>query len=233
MSIQDNQRYATVKRSAPNNITHAAVHNVSLPKVPVEVESADVIWQRRTDDQPPDHDAISTPASPHKSSRKNQRDSGRTFQKLSPNNICYFSDRYLAKEGEAEEVKRPIPVRRQNTDPLVSTPRSRAPSYDYTDDSDDDSDDTVHSDTTPSHAPHVQQGGANQPSVSGSKRSDFGDFYPDGEWGWIVVVGAFMMDLLCKGIHLASGSFLLFLRDSHEPGLWNKLDWGKITGHSF
>lgn len=38
------------------------------------------------------------------------------------------------------------------------------------------------------------------------KRTDFGDYYPDGGWGWIVCIGAAIVHFLIYGIHYAGGS---------------------------
>ncbi len=38
------------------------------------------------------------------------------------------------------------------------------------------------------------------------KRSDFGSYYPDGGWGWVVCGASFVIHFLSHGLHLAFGT---------------------------
>ena len=44
------------------------------------------------------------------------------------------------------------------------------------------------------------------------KRSDFGDYYPDGGWGWVVCGAMFIVQFLAHGIHLAAGTLTMDIR---------------------
>jgi hypothetical protein len=38
------------------------------------------------------------------------------------------------------------------------------------------------------------------------RRTDFGEYYPDGGWGWVVCGASFLVHFLCHGLHLAGGT---------------------------
>ena len=44
---------------------------------------------------------------------------------------------------------------------------------------------------------------------SEARRSDFGEYYPDGGWGWVITGGALVVNCICYGLHLAAGSVYL------------------------
>ena len=45
------------------------------------------------------------------------------------------------------------------------------------------------------------------------RRTDFGDYYPDGGWGWCVCGAAFIVHFVAHGIHLAFGSLMVEIID--------------------
>ena len=47
-----------------------------------------------------------------------------------------------------------------------------------------------------------------QPPPPIPRRTDFGDYYPDGGWGWVVAGAAFLVHFLSHGLHLAFGTML-------------------------
>ena len=50
------------------------------------------------------------------------------------------------------------------------------------------------------------------------RRADFGEYYPDGGWGWIVCGAAFTVHFLAHGLHLAFGTTLVEMVDTfHLP----------------
>ncbi|ELT99135.1 hypothetical protein CAPTEDRAFT_30414, partial [Capitella teleta] len=40
------------------------------------------------------------------------------------------------------------------------------------------------------------------------RRTDFGEYHPDGGWGWVVCGASFLMNFLCHGLHLSGGVVL-------------------------
>ena len=40
------------------------------------------------------------------------------------------------------------------------------------------------------------------------RRTDFGDHYPDGGWGWVVCGAMFVVHFLAHGLHLAAGTLI-------------------------
>ena len=50
------------------------------------------------------------------------------------------------------------------------------------------------------------------------KRSDFGDYYPDGGWGWVVCGAMFMVQFLAQGIHLAAGTLTMDIIAEFKTG---------------
>ena len=45
-------------------------------------------------------------------------------------------------------------------------------------------------------------------------RVDFGNFYPDGGWGWVILAAATLVHFLTGGIHLAYGSLFLRIQEN-------------------
>lgn len=43
-------------------------------------------------------------------------------------------------------------------------------------------------------------------------RIDFGDHYPEGGWGWTIVVAATVVYIICHGIHFSAGTLLVNMR---------------------
>ena len=41
------------------------------------------------------------------------------------------------------------------------------------------------------------------------RRTDFGEYFPDGGWGWTVCGAAFIVHFLCHGFHLAAGTLIV------------------------
>ncbi|RUS75690.1 hypothetical protein EGW08_016556 [Elysia chlorotica] len=54
------------------------------------------------------------------------------------------------------------------------------------------------------------------PDVKPVARVDFGNFYPDGGWGWVVLAAATLVHFLTGGIHLAYGSLFLHIQENFE-----------------
>ena len=48
------------------------------------------------------------------------------------------------------------------------------------------------------------------------RRTDFGEFYPDGGWGWAVCGAVFIVHFLAKGMYLAAGTFMLKVIDEFK-----------------
>lgn len=64
------------------------------------------------------------------------------------------------------------------------------------------------------------------------KRTDFGDYYPDGGWGWVVCVGAAVVHFLIYGLHLSGGTLHLavareFPEEVRFRGLYKLYLFGK------
>ena len=45
------------------------------------------------------------------------------------------------------------------------------------------------------------------------RRADFGDYYPDGGWGWVVCGASFVVHFLSHGLHLASGTLYMEIKN--------------------
>ena len=48
------------------------------------------------------------------------------------------------------------------------------------------------------------------------RKTDFGEHYPDGGWGWVVCGAAFVVHFLCQGMLLACGTLYLQIRQTFE-----------------
>ncbi|KAK6168903.1 hypothetical protein SNE40_020063 [Patella caerulea] len=51
---------------------------------------------------------------------------------------------------------------------------------------------------------------------AGGTRIDFGEYYPDGGWGWVVVIAATLVHILCNGFHFSYGSLYLEIRHTYK-----------------
>ena len=60
-------------------------------------------------------------------------------------------------------------------------------------------------------------------------RIDFGDHYPDGGWGWVVLGAATIVYILCHGFQFAFGT--LFLKVIAPPFNTNESNAGKLRLH--
>jgi len=57
-------------------------------------------------------------------------------------------------------------------------------------------------------------------------RIDFGDHYPEGGWGWTVVVAATVVYIICHGLHFAAGTLIINIRDTFKDRV-ELIDAGK------
>ncbi|OWF47127.1 monocarboxylate transporter 2-like [Mizuhopecten yessoensis] len=54
------------------------------------------------------------------------------------------------------------------------------------------------------------------PDHKTTTRIDFGDFFPDGGWGWVVTGAATLVNILCNGFHYAFGTLYLCILEQKE-----------------
>ncbi|KAL3883690.1 hypothetical protein ACJMK2_029928 [Sinanodonta woodiana] len=54
------------------------------------------------------------------------------------------------------------------------------------------------------------------PDLKPVTRIDFGDHYPDGGWGWVIISSAMVVYILCNGFHFAFGTLLLLITEREK-----------------
>ena len=67
--------------------------------------------------------------------------------------------------------------------------------------------------------------GVLQPAPA-TQQISFGEFHPDGGWGWIVCAAAFIVNFLCHGYHLSFGLVYMEIIDTYKV---DRMQLGKTT----